>query len=498
MATYLKLAITKIGDLLLDNKITKDDDGNPITDINLAIPNYQRPYKWTAKNAIQLLDDIIDAKNENKETYRVGTLILHYDKKESTYNIVDGQQRTITFSLLLKALVGAIKWESDLEKLHADSIIFLEQPLANNPHNTRNIPNNFRTLERRANNIVDDRDKRELLGYIKNNCELIVVITEDISEAFQFFDSQNARGKKLYPHDLLKAYHLREMNDLDVAETEKVVKGWEDLDQKELSALFSDYLYRVKEWTKGNKAWELTEHNIHKFKGITRQDNFPYAQFYKGSFAYADSVNHSTMPFVSGIRNLKPFQLDTPIVAGKPFFDYAKHYFEILKDIQNNDKYEGYFINDNDIVKTLDLRTYKNGVGNRITRLLFDTAILLYVDRFCPERPAKMDLEMLDQFVVFAFVWAYSLRAQYTNLGWQSAQNYIMSNDVIKNSFNIYKIITEADSPVSLLSSLSDRVNPLLITDIKAKKDNVNDTDEDCIYQNYLHYFKENKFMEDK
>jgi hypothetical protein len=483
MTTCLKLAITKIGDLLLHDKVTQDKDGNTITDINLVIPNYQRPYKWTAKNAIQLLDDIIDAKNENKETYRVGTLILHQEG-ESTYNIVDGQQRTITFSLLLKAL-GVV-----------DSIKFLEQPLANNPHNTRNIPNNFRTLERRTNNITDDRDRKELLEYVKNNCELIVVITKNISEAFQFFDSQNARGKKLYPHDLLKAYHLREMNDLDVGETEKVVKGWEDLDQKELSALFSDYLYRVKEWIKGNKAWELTEHNIYKFKGITRQDNFPYAQFYKGAFAYADTVNHSAMPFVSGIRDLKPFQLDTPIVAGKPFFDYAKHYFEILKDIQNNDKYEGYFINDNAIIKTLDLRTYKNGVGNRITRLLFDTAILLYIDRFCPEQPAKLDLEMLEQFVVFAFVWAYSLRAQYYNVGWLSAQNYIMGND-ITNSFNIYKIITEADSPVSLLSALSDRVNPLPIGSIMAKKDNVDDH-EDGTYQNYLHYFKTNKFLEDE
>jgi len=482
MSTCLKLAITKIGDLLLHDKITQDKDGNPITDINLVIPNYQRPYKWTAKNAIQLLDDIIDAKIENKETYRVGTLILHQEG-ESTYNIVDGQQRTITFSLLLKSL-------------GADSISFFEQPLANNPHNTRNIPNNFRTLERRAKNIVDDRDRRELLHYIENNCELIVVITKNISEAFQFFDSQNARGKKLYPHDLLKAYHLREMNDLAVAETEKIVKGWEDLDQKELSALFSDYLYRVKEWTKGNKAWELTEHNIHKFKGVTRQDNFPYAQFYKGAFAYADTVNHSGMPFVSGIRNFKPFQLDTPIVAGKPFFDYAKHYFEILKDIQNNDKYEGYFINDNDIIKTLDLRTYKNGVGNRITRLLFDTSILLYVDRFCPERPTKMDIEMLDQFVVFAFVWAYSLRAQYYNVGWLSAQNYIMGND-ITNSFNIYKKITEADSPVSLLSALSDRMSPLPIGNIVAKKDNVDEKDEEGIYQNYLHYFKAHKFLED-
>lgn len=148
MTTCLKLAITKIGDLLLHDKVTQDKDGNTITDINLVIPNYQRPYKWTAKNAIQLLDDIIDAKNENKETYRVGTLILHQEG-ESTYNIVDGQQRTITFSLLLKAL-GVV-----------DSIKFLEQPLANNPHNTRNIPNNFRTLERRTNNITDDRDRKE-------------------------------------------------------------------------------------------------------------------------------------------------------------------------------------------------------------------------------------------------------------------------------------------------------------------------------------------------
>ena len=478
MTTCLKLAITKIGDLLLHDKITQDKDGNTIIDINLVIPNYQRPYKWTAKNVNQLLDDIIDAKNKNKETYRVGTLILHHER-ESTYNIVDGQQRIITFSLLLKAL-------------GAGPISFLEQSLANNPHNTYNIPHNFRELERR----IDGKDNSKLREYVKNNCELIVVITEDISEAFQFFDSQNARGKKLYPHDLLKAYHLREMNDLNVAETENVVKDWEDLDQKGLSKLFSDYLYRVKEWTKGNKAGELNEYNIHKFKGITRQDNFPYAQFYKGAFAYANTVNHSSMPFVSGIRNLKPFQLDTPIVAGKPFFDYANHYFEILKDIQNNDKYEGYFINDNDIVKTLDQRTYKNGVGNRITRLLFDTAILLYVDRFCPERPSKTDSEMLDHFVVFAFVWAYSLRAQY-NVGWLSAQNYIMGNDVI-NSFNIYKIITEADSPISLLSTLSDSVYPLPIGYIVAKKDNVDERDEDGIYQNYLHYFKKYKFWEGK
>jgi hypothetical protein len=484
LSVCLKLAITTIGDLLLADKITRDKDGKSTEGINLVIPNYQRPYKWAAKNAMQLLDDIIEAKNKNKETYRLGTLILHQEENDetSTFNVVDGQQRTITLSLLLKAIDAA------------SVIKFMDQPLTNNSYNACNIPKNFRALARRIEHFGDDRDKNDLLRYIKNQCELIVVITEDISEAFQFFDSQNSRGKKLYPHDLLKAYHLREMNDLDAVETEIVVKTWEDLDQKALSALFSEYLYRVKEWTKGNKAEELNEHNIHKFKGITKQDNFPYAQFNKGAFAYADMINRSAIPFVSGMRNLKPFQLDTPIVAGKPFFEYAKHYFDILKDIRNNDKYEGYFIKDNEIVKTLDLRTYKSGVGNRITRLLFNTAILLYVDRFCPERPSKSDLNMLDQFVVFAFVWAYSLRAQYTNLGWQSAQNYILRNE-ITNSLNIYKAITESDSPTSLLSTLSDKLNPLPLNKIKASKEKIDKLNDDGTSINYLYYFRKHNFL---
>lgn len=105
--THLTLSITTIGDLLLKEKITRQKDGKPIDNVRLTVPEYQRPYKWTARNAIQLLDDITEAKNDNKEVYRVGTLILHKDldnKGQERYNIVDGQQRIITFSLLLYAL----------------------------------------------------------------------------------------------------------------------------------------------------------------------------------------------------------------------------------------------------------------------------------------------------------------------------------------------------------------------------------------------------------
>lgn len=498
--TKLRLSITTIGDLLLRQTIS--NGGEAIENVSLSIPIYQRPYKWTARNAIQLLDDIIEAMDGNKESYRVGTLILHKENGTDSYNIVDGLQRVITFSLLLTAL-------------GKDNIAFLQQELYDNDYNAHNISNNYRALERRVGKpnaeekqegdesyYVRQRERGRLEEFVENRCELIVVVTSDISEAFQFFDSQNARGKALYPHDLLKAYHLREMTGVREEEIERIVKGWERIPQSSLADFFGSYLYRIKKWVNGDRAEVLDERNINMFKGITRSARTPYAQFYKGAYCYADMVNSSAMPFVSGTRDVNAFQLDAPIIAGKPFFEYTRHYYAILRDIQDNSKYGGFYINGNVIVKTLD-RYFKNGKGNSIARLLFDASVLLYVDRFCPESyPTKEDMELFEQFVVYAFVWAYSLRAQYINLGWLSAQNFILgANECLKNSFNMYKLIAGQDSPTALLSVLADKLTPLLSDDIKdgrkngrTKIDSLDEQDNDKVYRNYLHFFKINGF----
>ena len=211
----LKLGRATIGDLFIKNKISQLRDGSTLENIQLKIPNYQRPYKWTARNAIQLLDDIIEARNNNKEVYRVGTLILHREqetKDNEVFNIVDGQQRSITFSLLLYALY---ELEEDANQYE---INFLNENVSDNAYNQHNIPNNLNAFRRRVykdrnnkENVNFINDMKQLRDFIEKRCELISVITDDISTAFQFFDSQNARGKALYPHDLLKAYHLREM-----------------------------------------------------------------------------------------------------------------------------------------------------------------------------------------------------------------------------------------------------------------------------------------------
>ena len=153
-------------------------------------------------------------------------------------------------------------------------------------------------------------------------------------------------------------------------------------------------------------------------------------------------------------------------------------------------------------------RHFKKGTGNGIARLLFDTSVLLYVDRFCPETyPTKEDMELFEQFVIYAFIWAYSLRAQYTNLGWLSAQNYIMGWSDKINAFNMYKLIAKQDAPSSLLSTLADKINPLSNDNIKdswaqecyeysGKGDALkNLKDEiDGVYENYLYFFQINGF----
>ena len=79
-------------------------DVQSLLSVNLFIPDYQRPYKWSIKNIADLLVDTDNAINEGEKyssfRYRVGTIILHFNEKTNSYDIVDGQQRCISFLLL--------------------------------------------------------------------------------------------------------------------------------------------------------------------------------------------------------------------------------------------------------------------------------------------------------------------------------------------------------------------------------------------------------------
>ncbi len=79
----------------------------------LTIPGYQRPYKWQPKHVNQLIDDIFN--HRTKPCYRLGTVVLHQGKESESgeenvaLNIVDGQQRLLTLTLLCTILDGEEK-----------------------------------------------------------------------------------------------------------------------------------------------------------------------------------------------------------------------------------------------------------------------------------------------------------------------------------------------------------------------------------------------------
>ena len=63
------------------------------------IPEYQRPYKWRNKQIEDLIDDIEESMDTGE--YFIGSIILV--KKNDVYDVIDGQQRLTTLTLMLAA-----------------------------------------------------------------------------------------------------------------------------------------------------------------------------------------------------------------------------------------------------------------------------------------------------------------------------------------------------------------------------------------------------------
>ena len=230
----------------------------------LTIPEYQRPYKWTEKNVIALLDDIFEYVIIKNKNYRLGSVILHEEKVK---NIVDGQQRLTTITILLRCLDdqfdGLLLKQNFKHKISKNNIVY----------NQRIIKQWIGTK------LVANGSEKEFYNKILDKCEFIIFTVYHQDEAFQLFDSQNSRGLALEPYDLLKAFHLREM----VYDTEEeraiCVERWEkSIDNKTLKPILGNHLFRIRKWSKNQSKYSFTKDDIDEFKGISlyQQQRYPY------------------------------------------------------------------------------------------------------------------------------------------------------------------------------------------------------------------------------
>lgn len=408
-----------------------------LADPSLTIPQYQRPYKWTGKNINQLFSDI--ATHKNKSSYRLGTIVFHQEGEQK--NIVDGQQRTITLLLAVRALITLRRDKLDRKDLKAQ-LSALEQTMVNPSFKSAiskaNIHNNYLEISR----IVDRSDfTEEHIDFLLNKCAVVTFALNDVSEAFQFFDSQNARGRDLEPHDLLKAFHLREFSAGDEPLKVQTVGRWENSETEKMAALFSQYLYRIRNWSKGASARYFGKEDTALFKGVNLETvaRYPYVEQLRMAHHFVDHYNGQYERRIDGLALGFPFHLDQIIINGRRFFEMTAHYQETVRLFNEGSASSSRFLASEKVdgfAGTImeKINTYEghNRTGDRYVRTVFDCLLIYYIDKF-----GHVEISRAIEKI---FIWAYSLR-----LKMQVVQLASMDNHVLEH--NLFRLIKEATRP---------------------------------------------------
>lgn len=399
---------------LLTNELETVNIENLLS-MNLDIPVYQRPYSWKVKSANTLFSDILDAYQNNLPEYRIGSVILHKDNHN--YNIVDGQQRITTLSIILYCLGVSI-----------EKTPFLEKSFSN--LSTEAVVRNYEVLERRVNELVD---KKAFKNYILNNCTMVKIVTDEEQEAFQFFDSQNSRGKELAPHDLLKSYHLREME----FESEEVkidlIQKWENIPQSSLESLFRDYLYPLTQWYRSRNGLGYSSEKIDQFKGVKVDNIYNFAIYHKASNLYIEQTDKNGMYELVSKEKLNQFQITQPIISGNRFFKYTIHYYDLLENII------GLVEASYDDLKTPNVRA-----GDIYVKRLYESSLMFFADRF--------GLEAIDEAVrKTLYRWSYSIRLVMYAVYPQTINNYARGrHSRVNEGRRIFQEISEMNDPKDL------------------------------------------------
>lgn len=207
-----------------------------------SIPDYQRPYAWGGEQTSQLLSDIMEAQQRNPdEPYFLGSLVLVKAEGNPKADVIDGQQRLTTLSILLAVL----RELSENPQVRSEMHEYIVEPgritsgIASNPRLhlrardrdffTRYIQeqgmlpqlfglpdvqvktdaqiairDNAKLLHDRLAKLTEEQ-RMSLIMMLTLRTFLVMVSTEDLESAHRIFSVMNARGLDLSAADIFKA-----------------------------------------------------------------------------------------------------------------------------------------------------------------------------------------------------------------------------------------------------------------------------------------------------
>ncbi len=313
------LRIIRRIDKLLDEDAVNSNNMNPEVNIStsllrdlfnetsgICIPDYQRTYCWREKNVYKLLDDIWNIKS----IYHLGSLIFQRNKRNhDILEIIDGQQRLITLTLILNEL-----GDECLPLLN--TTIESEDAIKYIAYNKYLISNYV------ARYNLNDEKKKQKIQNIRDNLQFTVLTLEDTSLdlAYTFFSNQNSKGVGLTSYDLLKSHHLRFIPNENENQAIHLSKQWDTIlldksSYERIDITMGLYLFRMRKWLY-DKTWD----DKNKFK-------------VKEEFEAA-----ITIPEIPPFGEQFIFQ--EPIQGGTHFFVYTDVFIKKCKDYHNTESFK--------------------------------------------------------------------------------------------------------------------------------------------------------------
>ena len=211
-------------------------------DYVFKIPDYQRPYSWTTEQARDLFDDLTGfmkaapGKVEDMPPYFLGSIVLIKTEISPNADVVDGQQRLTSLTLLLSAIRARSGGASDITLLlyekgsqirgtqdrfrltlrerdaeffqryvqregGFEQLIKLPEQSSDSRHN---LQANAVLFNKRLAAMSED-ERLNLAQFIVTRCFLVTVATPDLDSAYRIFAVLNSRGLDLSPTDIFKA-----------------------------------------------------------------------------------------------------------------------------------------------------------------------------------------------------------------------------------------------------------------------------------------------------
>ena len=241
-----------------------------------AIPLYQRNFAWTYDEIEQLLNDVADAFQENRDNYNyyIGTLVVN--KENDIFKIIDGQQRTTALNLISLVL----KNEFDCDRLEAVRLtfparrksneniqkLFTKQKISEDDENE--LTRGYRRAKDALENVLGERqlDTQSFVDYLFNKVIIFRSILPKDLDLNLYFERFNSRGEQLEAHEILKAQMMAKF-DKDQEIAQKFARIWDacaDFD-KPVSSQFKMRRKRADDFQERERVfgWHFSNYLFH-------------------------------------------------------------------------------------------------------------------------------------------------------------------------------------------------------------------------------------------